>query len=136
MEEEKEKKERLCIVTGYGGSYYDGVATYSNEVSNAKIFKESELTDLIKNIPDCKMIFFDTREGLEFLAEKYEDLQNHMEIYETRVKEVKESMKMLWDNSEKLRKYVEEYNKSYHQLMGVSEDTKRRILEEIVSQKA
>ena len=135
MPEEKKKKERLCIVTGYGGSYYDGVATYSSEVSNAKIFKESEITDSIKNTPDHKIIFFDTKEGLQFLAEKYEDLQNHMEIYETRVKEVKESMKMLWDNSEKLRKYVEEYNKSYHQLMGVSEDTKRRILEEVVKEK-
>jgi hypothetical protein len=44
-------------------------------------------------------------------------------------------MEKLWNNSEELRKYVGLYNKYSHSLVGVSEDDKRMILEEVVKKK-
>lgn len=149
MTEEKEKKERQCIVMNYIG-YWDGTASYSSDINDAKIFKESELPAFIKeenrvhSDPNAseylkkyrsKIVYFDTKEGLEFLFRKYEDLQRFVEIQEPRVNAAREAMEKFWNNSEELRKYVELYNKAYHPIIGISDNYKNKLLEEVVGKK-
>ncbi len=146
MPEEK-KKERLCIVMN-NGSYWDGCASYCSDFNTAKIFKESELPDFIKeenkvhSDPHAsdyakkyrdKIVYLDTKEGLAFLFNQYENLQHFVDIEEPRVNSAKKAMEKMWNNSKELREYVKLHNKWYHPLIGISQDQKTRLLEEVIN---
>ena len=98
-----------------------------------KIYNESEVPDYIKRNPKEKIIFLDTKEGLELLVKEFEENQHYAEIYEPRVRNAKETMKKL-SEFESVRKYIELHNKWNHPLIGISHETENRIIEEIVSE--
>lgn len=133
-EKTENKKQRQCVVKDRGyNSYYYGGATFGSELSKAIIYHENEIPEYIKNNPsENEIIFLDTKEGLGLLFREYENLQHYVDIYETRVNEAKKGMDKLWNNFEKLRKCVELCNKWYHPIIGISEDQKKRLLEEVV----
>lgn len=135
MTEEKTeiKKQRQCIVKDRGyNSYYYGGATFGSDMFKAIVYNEDEIPEHIKNNPsENQIIFLDTKEGLELLFKEYENLQHYVEIYEARVNEAKNGMEKLFE-FENLRKYIELYNKAYHPIIGISEDYKNKLLEEVV----
>jgi hypothetical protein len=136
MIENKSKKERQCIaMLTDGKSYYDGNAGYSSDFSSAKIYNESEVPEDIKrNTFEEKIIFLDTEEGLELLVKEFKDNQHYAEIYGSRVKNAEETMKKLY-SFDSVRKYIELHNKWYNPLIGISADTEKKIIEEIVAEK-
>lgn len=140
MEEKKENKlENLkgkCIVISkeYGEAYYDGNAGYSSEFSRAKIYNENEIPQYIKDNPREKIIHLDTEEGLSLLLNEFKRSQHFAEIYGPRVRDAEEIMEKLF-GFDLVRKYIELHNKWYNPLIGISRDTEKKILKEIVREK-
>ncbi|MEK6833506.1 MAG: hypothetical protein AABY32_05665 [Nanoarchaeota archaeon] len=127
----EEKKERQCVVTSYGGNYYDGNVGYHSDFLDAKIFNENEIPDYIRNNRDDKIIFLDTKEGLELLVTEFKKLQHYTSIYESRVEDAKEGMKKLL-GFDSIKKYIEMRNKRNNPLIGISRQTEKKIIEKIV----
>jgi hypothetical protein len=135
-ENKNEKKERQCIVINNSyKSYYYGGASYGDDFLRAKVYNKSELPDYIKNDPDEKIIFLDTKEGLELLVKEFKNNQDYVKIYGPRVKEAEETMKKLF-KFDSVRKYIERHNKWNHHLIGISRETENKIIEEIVGETA
>jgi hypothetical protein len=136
MPEEKDKPPRQCIVKlkNYEGNYYDGNAGYMDNFLKAKIYNENEVPGYIKDNPNDETIFLDTKRGLELLAKEYKRLQDYVDLYESRVNDAKEGMKKLL-GFDSVKKYIDLHNKWYHPLIGISQETKNKIIEDIVAGK-
>jgi hypothetical protein len=132
----EEKEERKCIVKlkNYEGNYYDGNAGYMDDFSRAKIYNENEVPEYLKNNPNDEIIFLDTKKGLKLLVGEYKDLQDYVDIYESRVENAKKGMEKIL-GFDSVKKYIDLHNKWNHPLIGISHETKSKIIEEIVAGK-
>ena len=142
MEEEKSEKKPEETQTTKGkyiirsnGSYYDGNAGYHSGFAKAKIYNENEITEDIKRDRSQEIIPLDSVEGLALIVKEFKDNQHYVDIYGPRVKEAEETVKKLY-NFDQVRKYIELHNKWNNPLIGITQDTEHRILEEIAGEKA
>jgi len=133
------KKERQCIVLSEDYSkgsnvYYYGGATYGSDFYKAVIYNENEIPEFIKNNSHEKIIFLDTKEGLELLVNETHKLQRYVDEEEGRIARAKEGLNRLY-SLPLIQEYIKEHNKRYNNLLGLSPELKDRIIEELVKRK-
>ena len=127
---------RKCIIKSntYENSYLCGTASYTSDLYRAKIFDEDKIPKYILNDSDSEIIFLDSKEGLELLVKTIESLDRLISQEETRLKEMEEGRERLYNaNPEMVLKYIEQHNKWNHPLIGITSETKKKIIEDIIS---
>lgn len=125
-------KEKLCIIKEKdGNSYYYGGGMYGSDLFRA-IYDYNKLPENEKNSYNDVIIFLDTKKGLEFLVDELHKLQNYVDNTEPRLKEVKNGLDKIY-KMDIIKEYVKEYNLRVHPVIGISSETKKKIIEDIVN---
>jgi hypothetical protein len=126
--------KKFIVKDKTNGSYYDGNASFHTNLYDAKIFDEKDLSN--HNYHGNEIIFLDTVKGLELLTEEIKSLDSQVPEAERRLNEMKKGREKLCNSNFKMvSKFVERYNKQNHHLIGISPDTEKRIIENIVKEK-
>ena len=123
-----------CIVKSntYSDSYLCGTASYCSDLHKAKIFNYDKLPEYILNGSD-EIILLDSKEGLELLVNEIGLLDTQIPQAEGKLENMKEGRKALFNaNPEMVSEYIKMHNKRYNDLIGISFETKKKIIEDII----
>jgi hypothetical protein len=146
QEPKLESLKGKCIVTNYGGSYWDGTATYSSDFKDAKIFNVSELPEFVKeeakvhNDPNAsdyakeyrnKIIRLDSEEGLKLLVDEMHNLDRYIEIEKPRIRDAEQGLKKLY-NFDLIQEYIKWYNGMNPLIRKADEETKHNLVERVI----
>lgn len=109
-------------------NYAYEIAVYGKDFHNARIF-EGNPEDYKKY--GNKIIPLDSKKGLEIMAKEIENLDRVIPETEGRLNEMKKGRDNFYLASPELREYIREHNSRIHPLLGIEEDTKQTIINEI-----
>lgn len=127
---------RKCVIKSkdYINSYSSGDAMYG-DLLGAKIYDQDKIADYLENSSNNKIIFLDSEEGLELIVEEIAHLDNRIPQEERKLREMKEAREKFFNsNPEMVSRYIQKHNQLNNPLIGISPETKRRIVKEIVEQ--
>jgi hypothetical protein len=131
------KPSRKCVFRDirFKKDYVSGVATYQSGLHNAQIFDEDKIPNYIKNSLRDEIIYLDSEEGLELLAEEFKFLDGKIPQLEYELNELKKGREKLYKaNPEMISAYISEYNKR-NTIIQISKDEEATIIKRIVEQK-
>ena len=126
-----------CIVKSntYLDLYLCDTASYTGDLFRAKIFDEKEIPEYILNGND-EVILLNSEKGLELLVREIKSLDTLIPQEETRLEEMKKGLEALYNaNPKMISKYIKQYNKKSHHLIGITAETESKIIKEIVEEK-
>ncbi len=125
-----------CIIKSksYSNSYLCGTASYCSDLYKAKIFNYDELPEYILNGSD-EIILLDSKKGLELLVNEIKHLDRKIPQEESKLNDMKGGREALFNaNPGMVSKFIERYNKRCNNLIGISPEEERKIIEGIVEE--
>jgi hypothetical protein len=124
----KEMNPEKFIMKDESGNYAKDIAVYVSDLYLAKIF-EGDPKDY-EGFGN-KIIILNSQKGLELLAKEAEILSRTIPEAKKRLDEMERGFNNLYDSSPQLQEYIRKHNKTNHPLIGISEDSKQKIIEKI-----
>ncbi len=125
-----------CIIksNSYSNSYLCGTASYCGDLYKAKIFNYDELPEYLLN-GDDEIILLDSKKGLELLVNEIKHLNRKIPQEESKLNDMKDGQKALFNaNPGMVSKFIERRNKRCNNLIGISSEEERKIIDEILEE--
>ncbi len=120
----EKKRKFIAKEKGYFG-YYQGGTGYTPKFYCAKIFDESELSE-IPNLDDHEIIFLDTKEGLELILNEIEKTSKKIIEYTQEISLIKEGMSnLIKENYELIENSFKENKERFNYLTDLFEGNKK-----------
>jgi hypothetical protein len=133
----KPKEPRRYIIKDTKENLYVyGNARYGNKLYHAHIFDYNEEIGFFRTDKDAEIIFLDEKKGLELLVGERKKLLEESYRREEELKKLKEGVEKLHQaNKEMVDEYESECFRKYNEASGISPETKKEIIENIVNKK-
>ena len=131
-----EKPRSYVVRERKSEDYFYGNSAYGKDLIKAKIFDFNETLGFFRTDEDAEIIFLDEEKGLELIAKERQKFSEIIDAKERELKEIKEyAIKFHQANKEMINKYEGEYFRRYNEAAGISSETKKSIIKDIISKK-
>ena len=129
-------EEKFVIFDRDYRAYSNGIATYITDLYNAKIYTPEEIPEFFKKDPALEIISLNSEKGLKLLVKEIEVLQENISEEERRLNEKKKGLERLYSSTPNVETFIKEHNKRYNSLIGITEQEKEEIVQNIIQKKS